>query len=144
MTIFQSSKNYIMVSLLWLIIIFLLVIPFIPENNEVDENSAFVGMLVLYSITGMLIWILLDTNYHIKENKLFYCSGPIRGSIKVADIRKVERWNKWYVMSFLKPALGKDGLIIHYNKFDDIYISPKNKEQFIAALRDINPNIEVI
>ena len=144
MTVFKSSKNYIMVSLLWLIIIFLLVIPFIPENTQVDEDSAIIGILVLYSITGMLIWILLDTNYYIKENKLFYCSGPIRGSIKVADIRKVELWNKWYVTSFIKPALGKDGLIIHYNKFDDIYISPKNKEQFIAALRDINPDIEVV
>jgi hypothetical protein len=92
----------------------------------------------------MLIWMLLDTKYRIKEKQLFNFSGPIRGSIEIATIRKVERWNKWYVTSLLKPALGKDGLIIYYNKFDDIYISPKEKEIFIAALRKINPDIEVV
>ncbi|WP_432671868.1 PH domain-containing protein [Flavobacterium sp. SM2513] len=133
-----------MISLLWLIIIFLIAIPFIPEKNQADDSTAIIGVFILYGITGMLIWILLDTKYHIKESKLFYCSGPIRGSIKITNIRKVERWNKWHVTSFLKPALGNDGLIIHYDKFDDIYTSPKNREAFITALREINPDIEVI
>jgi hypothetical protein len=47
-------------------------------------------------------------------------------------------------MSFIKPALDKDGLIIYYKKFDDLFISPENKEDFIAALREINPDIEVV
>lgn len=144
MKVFPSSKNYITVSLLWLIVIFLLVVPFLPHDAEDVEKEALIGVVILYIITGMLIWILLDTKYKIKENKLFYCSGPIRGSMKIADIRKIELWNKWYVTSFIKPALDKDGMIIHYNKFDDIYISPKEKEKFIAALREINPDIEVV
>ena len=144
MMVFKSSKNYIMISLLWLIIIFLLIIPFIPEKTEESEKTVFFGLFILYGISGVLIWILLDTKYSIKDNKLFYCSGPIRGSIKIEQIRKVEHWNKWYVTSFLKPALGKDGLIIHYEKYEDIYISPKNKEIFITALREINPTIEVV
>jgi uncharacterized membrane protein YwaF len=144
MTVFKSSKNYVMISLLWLIIIFLLVIPFIPEEDKNSDKLPIIGILILYFITAMLIWMLLDTRYRIREKQLFYCSGLIRGSIEIATIRKVERWNKWYVTSLLKPALGKDGLIIYYNKFDDIYISPKEKEIFITALREINPDIEVV
>jgi hypothetical protein len=144
MLIFKSSKNYVMISLLWLVIIFLLVIPFLAEGDKNAEKVPLVVIVILYSITAMLIWILLDTTYIIKEKQLFYCSGPIRGSIKIENIRKIERWDKWYVMSVVKPALGNDGLIIYYNTFDDIYISPKNKEAFINALREINSRIELI
>ncbi|WP_035758949.1 PH domain-containing protein [Flavobacterium tegetincola] len=115
-----------MISLLWLIIIFLFVIPFIPENSESSEIMPFIGVAILYLVTGILIWMLLDTNY------------------KIDNIHNIERWNKWYVSSFLKPALDNDGLVIYYEKFDDIYISPKNKGVFIAALREINPEIKIV
>ena len=144
MLVFKSSKNYIMISLLWLIIVFLLAIPFLPDEPQKAATTALFGVLIIYGIAAMLIWILLDTNYKIDKNTFFYCSGPIRGTIKIERIRKVERWNKWYVKSLLKPSLGNDGLIIYYEKFEDIYISPKNKEDFINALREINPSIEVI
>ena len=144
MLVFKSSENYITVGLLWLIVILLLVVPFLPNKNNDAENSALIGVVILYAVTGMLLWILLDTNYKIKERRLFYASGPIRGSIKIERIRKVERWNKWYVMSFIKPALDKDGLIIYYDKFEDIFISPENKEEFIKALCEMNPGIEVV
>ena len=133
-----------MISLLWLIIIFLLVIPLIPQDKENSNALPIIGITLSYLVAGMLIWILLDTKYTIKNNKFIYCSGPIRGTIKIENIYKIERWNKWYVSSFLKPALSKDGLVIYYEKFDDIYISPKNKEVFIAALREINPEIEIV
>ena len=29
-----------------------------------------------------------------------------------------------------------------YHKYDDIFISPENREQFITLLQEINPNIE--
>jgi len=144
MKIFQSSKNYYMISFLWLIVILLLATPFLAEEETDDTSEKLIASAIIYLVTGMLIWMLLDTNYKIRNEQLFYCSGPLRGKIEIANIRKVEHWNKWYVTSFIKPALGNDGFIIHYNKFDDIFISPKNKEDFIAALRKINPEIEVV
>ena len=80
MAVFKSSKNYIMVSLLWIIIIFLLAIPFLPETESDAEKLPFIGIVILYLITGMLVWILLDTKYKIDRNILSYCSGPIRGN----------------------------------------------------------------
>ena len=141
---FRSSKNYYMLSLLWILIAFLLFMPLLILLDGDYRNEDLIGIIIVFAVTGMLIWIMLDTRYIIKEDALFYCSGPIRGTIKIQQIRKVENWNKWYVTSFIKPALGNEGLIIYYNKFDDIYISPKNKTAFIAALREINPSIEVV
>ena len=101
MKVFPSSKNYIMTSISWIIVVFLLIIPFVPENEQDVDEVPIVIIAFVYLVAGMFVWILLDTKYKIKENKLFYCSGPIRGSMKIADIRKIEPWNKWYVTSFM-------------------------------------------
>ena len=88
MLVFKSSENYITVGLLWLIVILLLVVPFTAPTNEDTGIFDLIGFTILYVITGMLIWILLDTRYKIVEKKLFYASGPIRGSIKIEAIPK--------------------------------------------------------
>jgi hypothetical protein len=143
---FNSSKNIYMVSLLWLTIIFLSLVPFIPETeDELElEPASIIGLAILYLIIGLLAWMLLDTNYILKQNKLHYHCGPIRGKIDVMQIHQVEHVTSLFVYSFLKPALGSYGLTIRYNKFDDIYISPKEKEKFIAELLKINPAIKVV
>ena len=92
----------------------------------------------------MLIWILLDTNYSIKEEILYFYSGPFRGKININTIRKIERHSGLIVPVTYKPALNTNGLIIHYNSFDDIYISPNQEAIFLEELIKINPNIKVV
>lgn len=130
--------------MLWLTVIALLITPFIPDFGEENLTVEIIGFIIIYAVSGLLIWILLDTKYRINKNDFYYYCGPFRGKIAIDKIRKIERWNKWYVTSTMKPALDSDGLIIYYEKFDDIYISPKNKENFIKLLLEINPNIEVV
>lgn len=144
MTIFYSSKNPFTIGLLWFTVVFLLLIPLIPNSNEESQVMDIIFIIIMYFIAAMVAWILLDTKYVIKENELLYNAGPIRGTIKVENIRKIVHWNKWYVPSFLKLALDKDGVIVYYDKFDDLFISPKNKEDFINILCEINPGIEIV
>jgi hypothetical protein len=42
------------------------------------------------------------------------------------------------------PALSLDRIEIFYNKFDSVIISPKNKADFVAELKSINPAIEYL
>lgn len=130
--------------MLWLTVIALVITPLIPDFGEENLTVEIIGFIIIYAVSGLLIWILLDTKYRINNKDLYYYCGPFRGKIAIDKIRKIERWNKWYVTSTMKPALDSDGLIIYYEKFDDIYISPKNKENFIKMLLEINPNIEVV
>jgi hypothetical protein len=95
------------------------------------------------TIVLALIWILLDTKYILKENKIFYNSGPFRGTIAIENIRKIQRHSGIIVPVTFKPALNTKGLIIHYNSFDDIYISPKKEDLFLEELLKVNPNIEI-
>jgi len=92
----------------------------------------------------MIIWILLDTKYSIDEEILYFYSGPFRGKININSIRKIEHHSGLIVPVTYKPALDTKGLILYYNSFDDIYISPKEVNVFLEELLKINPNITVV
>ena len=143
MKTYTSSQSLLFVPILWLVVLLIISSFFITENDA--GESVPIGLRIFLSlIGGLVIWILVDTKYKIKDKSLNYYSGPIRGKIDIYQIRKIEHVKTFFVSSILKPALGSHGLTVTYNKFDDIYISPKNKEAFIGELLKINPDIEII
>jgi hypothetical protein len=81
------------------------------------------------------------THYAIDNHKLHYTSGPIKGSINITDINKLELNETKYVG--LKIATARNGIVVHYNKYDELYISPTNNEAFAQALSFVNPAIQV-
>lgn len=120
--------------------VFMITTPFITPN---DQWEMLVPILICIASAGLVLWILLDTKYEIRGSFLKYSSGPVRGKIDIFRITKIENQEGFWTGTTLKPALGIAGLIIRYSKFDDIYISPKNKKEFIEALLEINPHIEI-
>lgn len=138
---FYSDHHIPTVTMLWLIVVFLIATPFFTPNQIWGEM--FIPIIIVALCAIFILWILLDTKYVIKNSFLHYTSGPIRGKIDIYKINAIAHQKKWFVQSSLKPALGSKGLIIKYGKFDDIYISPKRKQEFIEALLEINPHIEI-
>jgi hypothetical protein len=108
------------------------------------EPIAIIINLLLSGVSIIFFWMLFDTKYIIKGEILFFNSGPIRGKINIMSIRKIEHQKGWYQKSFMKPALSMNGLYLYYDKFEDIYISPKDKTTFVNYLLKINPKIELI
>lgn len=141
MKTFISAKNRFSVSFFWILILFLTVTLFIPKKES--ESSIYIFYAIVTPIIASLIWILLDTKYVLKQNQLYYYSGPFRGKIEIDKIRKIKNHSGWIVPVTMKPGLDINGLIVYYNQFDDIYISPKEKKEFLEALLRINPNIEI-
>jgi hypothetical protein len=90
---------------------------------------------------GLGLWALFHTYYQIKDNKLIYRSGYIRGEIDINTIKEIIKGKTRWVG--LKPALATGGIIIKYNCFDDVYLAPKNNEELIADLLKLNGNIVV-
>jgi len=142
MKVFFSSKNYFTLVLMWTIAIGLLIVVFI-KKPDAQEPSIYIFNAIMITIVLALVWILLDTKYILKENKIFYNSGPFRGSIAIDSIKKITHHSGIIVPVTFKPALNTKGLIIHYNRFDDIYISPKKEDLFLEELLKVNPNIEI-
>ena len=81
---FLSSKNTFTISVLWCVVVllgFLLIMGF--------KNGAVLlpAMIVLSLVIGLILWILLDTRYVIKNGLLYYRSGPFRGRIEIEKIK---------------------------------------------------------
>lgn len=112
-------------------------------------EEGFTLPIILISIFHLVfiiffITILFTTNYTIQNEELLCKSSVFRSRIKIKNIRKIEFHKGIIVPVTWKLGLSHIGIIITYNKYDDIYISPENREEFINDLLKINPNIEII
>lgn len=137
--VFKSARAPLVTAIVWgaLILIVCCCIN-IVQHGGLEQLFA----ILLAIIAGMLLWMWLVTYYEIDGKNLWYRSGPVNGVIAISEIRTIVTHKSMY--AGLKPALGSKGCIIKYNKYDEIYFSPKEQAQFVAELLKINPAIEVM
>ncbi len=105
-------------------------------------DGVYVMALLLCVCILYLTWMWFDTWYQIIGDDLVYRSALIKGSIKINAITEVTK-NKT-ISSGIKPALSTKGIAIKYNKWDELYVSPIDAEGFIAALKQVKPEIIVV
>ncbi|MCL9769926.1 PH domain-containing protein [Flavobacterium sp. HXWNR69] len=122
------------------VILFLLLLT-IPALFEDSYEPLVVLFTMHFLIILFFLWLFTSTYYRIENSDLHWKSGPFYGKIDITKISKIEYHKGIYVPTIWKPALSHIGLIITYNKYDDIYISPEKQEEFIATLQRLNPNI---
>lgn len=137
---FLSTKNTYTLIILWGLVLLLSFLFFVGIN----ENEINLVPLILLGITiALIIWVLLDTRYVIKNNFLLYRSGPFRGKIDIKTITKIKKHSGLFVPVIAKPALDIKGFIITSKENDDYFVSPNNELTFLDELKKINPQIEV-
>ena len=105
-------------------------------------NGAWPGVIIFLIMEGFFIWIWFETFYVIKDGLLFYKSAFMKGSLSISLIHEVAKHNGVYA-GLVKPGLSMKGLVIKYNRYDDMYISPEKADEFIIELQKINPDIKV-
>lgn len=127
MKIYKSKVDW------WLVLIILVIFGFpIVEGMLTKEymlSAVFVGLLLFFWILGSMLKYKIEGEYlsiwktkiHIKSiHKIYATRNPLSS-----------------------PALSINRIAIVYNKFDEILISPCDREDFIQELLKINPDIEV-
>jgi len=98
------------------------------------------SIVILPSIS-LLAWIWIDTFYQVNDEYFYYRSGPIKGKIRIQDITKLKvNETSWYGV---KPALATKGIIISFNRYDEVYVAPKDNDKLVEQLLSRNSNIEV-
>jgi len=103
------------------------------------DGTWSVSVLIFCQIL-FIAHLFLTTFYIVENEKLHVKSGfLINILIDIQQIKKISETNT--IMS--APAVSFDRLEILYNKFDTVVISPKEKMQFIEAIKKINPLVEV-
>lgn len=98
-------------------------------------------MAIISTISSAYFCLIFFTMRYVIDDEYLLIRTKFFPSQKVAlqDIRKIEESNS----ILAAPAFSFDRLEILYNKYDSILVSPENKEQFIADLLNVNPEIEV-
>ena len=112
----------------------------IYQNQFIKED--LVGVVISLIVIPLLFSIYFNTKYELSKDRLSYKSGPLKGEIRVQDIVKIDLDKKLWVG--LKYATSMDGMVIYVGKFEEIFISPKDKEGFVKMLLEFNEKIEVI
>lgn len=103
-------------------------------------TGEWIGYLLLALIVLFIVFVSKTTRYIINENQLIVkCMFIVNERIEINKIRKIEKTSS--ILS--SPALLIDRIAVRYNKFDEVYISPKEKQLFVEELLKINPEIEV-
>lgn len=139
---FKSRKDGLFSLMVFGINIFLLgmMVKWILDE---DLQRAEYGVLVLVmAVVALLFWVYYGTAYELsQEQKLRYNSGPFRGSIEISGIREIVQGQTLWVG--FRPATARRGLIIKYNKYDEIYISPESNQAFIESILKLNDQISI-
>ena len=106
-------------------------------ENDYSVIGAFLVVLTLLSC--LFIAIYKTTFFRLDENYLFCKSLIFTKKIPYSSIRKVEKQQGIY--AGIKFSTAWKGLVVHYNKYDELLISPENEEIF---LEKINEQMEAI
>lgn len=131
MTVFKSKIDW------WLAL--LLLYPIFLSVSSMIEGK-WHGFLGFVGIIFFIWFVSKSTRYIVDGNLLIVkCMFIVNEKIEINKIRKIEKTNS--ILS--SPALSLDRIAIKYNKFDEVYISPQEKQFFVNELLKINPEIEV-
>lgn len=105
------------------------------------SEKAWAGVIIIFAVTAFMAWQFKTTFYTIEDNTLHIQSGFLyNSSVSIKSISKITETNNL----FSSPAASLDRLALTYNQFDGVMISPKDKQEFIKHLLQINPAIEVV
>jgi hypothetical protein len=81
-----------------------------------------------------------STSYEIREKDVLICKMLFfKKQIPIKNIRKIERANGLYLG--WKMNTSWKCLVVHYNKYDELLISPDKEVEFITELTRLNTSI---
>lgn len=106
-----------------------------------DSDAIPILLLIAQALVWSLLatWVWFGTGYRLDEEFLVCRSGPLRGKIPIESITEVNPHVR--ALAGVRPALSFQQLRVRYNRFDDVFIAPKDEETFIEDLREKRPEI---
>ncbi|MGS2762950.1 PH domain-containing protein [Sinomicrobium sp. M5D2P9] len=138
---FKSKKDILFRFLILGLNVFLVGITvFVLIIGEVDKHEYW-GLILILGVVGLLFWMYFGTNYELSKDRLIYRCGPLKGKIGLDCIKEIVKGKTLWVG--FKPATSRNGLIVKYDKYNKIYISPETNESFIEKILELNSDIKV-
>ena len=111
------------------------------NDNETSKNEAYLFLFVISILFLFILSITLKTHYIFDPKTLICRSGFIKKQIEYSEIKKVTTNTTLFVG--LKLSLSIKGIVVHYGKYEEIFISPQEQEKFLEMLQEKNPTISI-
>ncbi|MFM8243560.1 MAG: PH domain-containing protein [Crocinitomicaceae bacterium] len=110
---------------------------------EEEDHSSIYGLgLIFFLLMLLFLVIQKTTSYRIdSENKLICKMLFLKKIISISEIKSIEDSNGLYVG--WKMNTSWKCLVVKYNKYDELLISPSEESEFIQTLLKLNPLIHV-
>lgn len=102
------------------------------------SSGWWIALFVAAIGIGVPAWLLLGTGYRLDEGELRIRSGPFRWRILLASINSVEP----SANPIASPALSLKRLRIDYGTGQTLYISPRDRDRFLADLERLRGGAE--
>jgi hypothetical protein len=112
------------------------------SGDSIEMVLAPIVILILF-LSVLITVTFFTTYYEIQENLLNVSMFFYKTKIKISEIKTIKYSNSIIKTNFYKPGFHHRGIEIVYHKYDDIFISPNNRDQFIEQLIEQNPTIEI-
>src|SRR5690606_1502773 len=138
---FESKKDTLFTCFILIINAFLIGVLISILGKGAMETHKYWGVIVILSCVFLLFWLYFGTNYELSKDGFVYRSGPFKGKISLNRITEIVKGKTLWVG--FRPATARTGLIIKYDKFNELYISPKTNESFIEKLLELNSDITI-
>lgn len=88
-----------------------------------------------------LLWFYFGTYYELGKDGLVYRWGPIHRKISLDRITEIVKGKTLYIG--FRPATSRKGLIVKYDTYNEIYISPQTNETFIQKVLELKSDIKI-
>jgi hypothetical protein len=139
---FKSRKDILfLIIMIGFIVLFCGFILFRMFSNGIENYEFMWTDILMMLVVGLLLWLYFGTEYELTHTELKYKSGPIHGKIELERIKEIIKGKSLW--SGLKPATARNGLIIKYDKYEEIYISPETNDTFVDKILEFNKNIKI-
>lgn len=110
---------------------------------EEEDHSSIYGLGLVFFLLMLLFWVIQKTtSYRIdSEDKLICKMLFLKKTISISTIKSIEDSNGLYVGWKMNTAW--KCLVVKYNKYDELLISPAQESEFIKTILELNPTIHV-
>ena len=103
-------------------------------------KSMWIPFTIILILHFLLLFMLANIKYVITESQLIIDQSMGKWGKEVIDISTIKSIEPTHTI-LSAPASSLDRLRISYNKYDEVVISPRRKEEFISQLQSVNPQI---
>lgn len=132
--LYRAKKDYTFLIVFLFVLLLYSGISLFTIIYEDDYSVIWVFLIVLTFLALLFISIYKTTYFRLDQHNLFCKSLIFKKEIPYSSIRKVEKQQGIY--AGVKFSTAWKGIIVHYNKYDELLISPENEEIFIVKIQE--------